>query len=260
MGHAENTGTAVRPADITESEWAARVQLASCYQLFDFLGWSEAIFNHISLRVPGPDHHFLVNPFGLNYNEVTALNLVKVDLQGQNVTPGPYQGNVAGFALHGVIHEHRQHTACVIHTHTTNGMAVACKEGGLRHDDFYGALLYGRVAYHEFEGITIYDDERPRMLESLGSHDCLILRNHGLVAMGSSLPQAVQNYWTLQRACDIQVAADAMHGASHPIASSVKTKTAADAARFDSSGQLAHVFYDAFIRRMERARGLSVRA
>jgi ribulose-5-phosphate 4-epimerase/fuculose-1-phosphate aldolase len=250
MGHAE----IARPARFSEIEWAARLQLASCYQLFEFMGWSETIFNHISLRIPGPEHHFLVNPFGLGYDEVTASNLVTVDLQGRNVEPGPYQGNIAGFALHGVIHEHRKNAMCVIHTHTTAGMAVACKEGGLRHQDFYGAILYGRIAYHEFEGITIYDDERPRMLASLGDKDFLILRNHGLVALGPSLPQAVVNYWTLQRACEVQVATESMQGATHAMAQSVQAKAGSDAAKFDATGQLAPVFYDALVRRMERAR------
>lgn len=252
MGHPDNA--AQRPAHINDTEWAARVQLASCYHLFDYLGWSETVFNHISLRVPGPALHFLVNPFGLNYDEVTASNLVKVDLAGNNVAPGPYQGNPAGFALHGVIHEHREDVTCVIHTHTTAGMAVACQESGLQHDDFYGALLYGRVAYHEYEGITVYDEERPRMLASLGDKEILILRNHGLVAMGHDLPKAVQAYWTLQRACEVQVASAGMAGAIHPIGQHVKRKTSDDAARFDSTGQLAPVFFNALIRNMQRAR------
>ena len=252
MGHAD--AVVSKPSNMTDAEWGARQQLASCYHLFDYLGWSEAIFNHISLRVPGPEKHFLVNPFGLNYDEVTASNLVKVDLTGKNVDPGPYQGNVAGFALHGVIHEHRDEIHCVIHTHTTAGMAVACKEGGLQHDNFNSALLYGRIAYHEFEGITVYDEERPRMLASLGDKEVLILRNHGPVVLGRTLPAAVQADWTLQRACEVQAATESMRGSNHPIDQAVKRKASDDAKRFDSTGQLALVFYNALIRRMEQAR------
>ena len=205
MGVAETDRT--RPGNISAAEWALRQQLADCYHVFDHLGWTEAIFNHISLRIPGPEHHFLMNPFGLNYDEVTASNLVKVDVNGENVDPGPYRGNPAGFAIHGAIHASRGDAQCLIHTHTTAGMAVACKATGLSHDNFYGALLHGRVAYHDFEGITVRPDERVRLVASLGDKDVLILRNHGLLALGSNLPAAFLLYWTLQRACEVQVMA-----------------------------------------------------
>lgn len=246
--------TMQRPGHVSESEWARRVELAACYQLFDHFGWSEMIFNHISLRVPGPDHHYLVNPFSLNYAEVTASNLIKVNLAGENVEPGPYRGNPAGFAIHGAIHAHRPDAQCVIHTHTTAGMAVACKASGLAHDDFYGALLQGRVAYHDFEGITVRDDERERLVASLGSCDYLILRNHGLLVCGPDLPSAFLNYWTLQRACEVQLAAASMAGPSRVLADVVRRQSSEGAANFDPSGRLAQVFFDAAVRRMEAAR------
>jgi ribulose-5-phosphate 4-epimerase/fuculose-1-phosphate aldolase len=251
MGVAETERT--RPASIGAEEWALRQQLADCYRLFDHLGWTEAIFNHISLRVPGPEHHFLMNPFGLNYSEVTATNLVKVDVEGENVEPGPFRGNPAGFAIHGAIHASRADARCVIHTHTTAGMAVACKSAGLSHDNFYGAMLYGRVAYHEFEGITVRPDERPRIVASLGDKDVLILRNHGLLALGPDLPSAFLLYWTVQRACEVQAAAAAINGADRVLDEAVRTQTGRDARVFDGDGRLAQLTFDAAVRRMRAA-------
>ena len=250
----KNETRSARPAHISQAEWAIRVQLAACYHLFDYLGWIEMIFNHISARVPGPDRHFLMNPYGLNYNEVTASNLVKVDLHGNNVDPGPYRGNVAGFAIHGAIHEHRDDAHCVIHTHTTSGMAVAGKEGGLRHDDFNGALLTGRVAYHDYEGVTVRADERSRIVKSLGDKNFLILRNHGLCAIGPDIPRAVRNYWQLQRACDVQTLGASMAGAERVLSDAVRQQAVIDSAKFDESGTTAQLFFDALVRRMEMER------
>jgi ribulose-5-phosphate 4-epimerase/fuculose-1-phosphate aldolase len=252
MGIAETERT--RPANIGAAEWALRLQLADCYQVFDHLGWAEAIFNHISLRIPGPEHHFLMNPFGLNYDEVTASNLVKVDVKGDNVDPGPYRGNPAGFAIHGAIHESRADAQCVIHTHTTAGMAVACKATGLSHDNFYGALLHGGVAYHEFEGITVRPDERTRLVASLGDKNVLILRNHGLLALGPDLPSAFLLYWTLQRACEVQVAAASINGPDRLLSEAVRTQTGIDSRRFDADGRLAQMTFDAAVRRLRAAR------
>ena len=252
MGIAETERT--RPATISEVEWALRQQLADCYHVFDHLGWTEAIFNHISLRIPGPEHHYLVNPFGLNYDEITASNLVKIDVAGENVDPGPYRGNPAAFAIHGAIHESRPDAQCVIHTHTTAGLAVASKDAGLSHDNFYGVLLYGRVAYHEFEGITVRPDERTRLLASLGDKEVLILRNHGLLAVGATLPAAFLLYWTLQRACEVQAAAGAISGPDRLLSEAVRKQTGIDARRFDADGRLAQVTFDAAVRRMGASR------
>ncbi len=203
---------------MTDAEWQARVQLAACYRVFDLLGWTEMIFNHITLRVPGPQRVFLINPFGLMYHEVTASNLVAVDIDGHPVRPTEHAVNRAGFVTHSAIHGHVDQAHCVMHTHTTTGMAVACQEQGLSHDSFYGAQLHGRVAYHEFEGITVNPDERSRMLRSIGDKQCVILRNHGLLSWGHGIPEAFMWLWTLQRACDVQVASrqrrrDACHHA-----------------------------------------------
>ena len=144
-----------RPAGIAPEEWQHRVQLAACYRVVDLLGWSEVVVNHISLRVPGSDGHFLINPYGLTYDEVTASNLVKIDGEGNKVTPSEFPVNPAGFVIHSAIHQARDDAHAVIHTHTTEGMAVAAKEHGLRHDSFYAAQLYGQVAYHDYEGLSV---------------------------------------------------------------------------------------------------------
>ncbi len=252
MGKSEDL--AARPANIPQAEWAIRVELAALYHVFDYLGWIEMIFNHISARVPGPERHFLMNPYGLNYGEVTASNLVKVDLHGNNVEAGPYRGNPAGFAIHGAIHEHRDDAHCVIHTHTTTGMAIACKEGGLRHDDFNGAILTGKVAYHDFEGVTVRADERERIAASIGDKELLILRNHGLCATGRDIPRALFNYWRLQRACDIQALGASMAGADRVLSAEVRAQSIRDSSDFDGSGKTARMFFDALVRRMQRER------
>jgi len=192
---------------ITDAEWAARIELAACYRVFDHLGWTEMIFNHITLKVPGADELFLINPFGLHYREVTASNLVTIDLDGNPVRPTEHPINRAGFVIHSAIHGAHPQVRCVMHTHTTTGMAVASLDAGLAHDTFYGAQLYGRVAYHEFEGVTVNEGEKERLLASMGDHQVLILRNHGLLTCGRTIPEAFMWLWTVQRACDVQIAA-----------------------------------------------------
>ena len=177
---------------ITAEEWALRVQLAACYRIFDLLGWTEYIFNHITLRVPGPEKHFLINPFGLWYSEVTASNLVKIDLDGNTVGKSEYPVNKAGFVIHSAIHAVRPDAHCIMHTHTTAGVAVACQEQGITPNNFYGSQLHGRIAYHDFEGISVELDERPRLVKSLGDRNVMVLRNHGLLVCGGGVAEALR--------------------------------------------------------------------
>jgi ribulose-5-phosphate 4-epimerase/fuculose-1-phosphate aldolase len=250
-----DTDALARPSHIDAAEWALRVELAACYRLFDWLGWTENIFNHITVRIPGPERHFLINPFGLWYDEVTASNLVKIDLAGNAVAPSAYAPNPAGFTIHSAIHAARDDAHCVIHTHTTTGLAVACKQRGLSHDNFYGAMLAGRVAYHDFEGITTRDDEKPRLVASLGSRNALILRNHGLLVCERDVPTAFALMWTLQRACDVQCAAESMGGADVPLSPEVCEASAYAREHFEADGRTCHRMFEAAVRRMERARG-----
>jgi ribulose-5-phosphate 4-epimerase/fuculose-1-phosphate aldolase len=219
--------SAVRPleaAPMTEAEHKARVELAAAYRIFNMLGWVEMIFNHITVRVPGPEHHFLINPFGLHYSEITASSLLLIDLDGNPVREAKYPVNRAGFVIHSAIHSSIEKAHCVMHTHTTSGIAVACLKAGLSPDNFYGAMLHGQVAYHEFEGITVEEGERERLVRSIGTKPAVILRNHGLLSWGPSVSEAFMVLWTLQRACDVQIAASAA-GAINPIRPEVFPQT-----------------------------------
>ena len=238
------------PPGMAREEWTLRVRLAACYRVFDHLGWTESIFNHITVRVPGGDRPaFLINPFGLNYDEVTARNLVKIDTEGTPLEPTEHPVNRAGFVIHAAIHAQRPDAHCIMHTHTTAGMAVACKQAGLGHDDFYGAELYGDVASHAFEGITVHDEEGPRLLASLGDKRILILRNHGLLLVGSDVFNAFRWMWTLQRACEVQVAADALAGPNVPLSDAVRRASARDAREFEPRDRLERMIFAGMLRR-----------
>ena len=232
-------------------ERTLRRELAACYRIFALLGWTELIYNHITVRVPGRERHFLINPFGLHYSEVSASNLVKIDLEGRIVGESRWPVNPAGFTLHSAIHGGIENAHCVMHTHTTAGCAVAGSRRGLAMDNFYSAQLEGRVAYHDFEGITVHADEGPRVVRSIGRAQAVILRNHGLLSWGSTVPQAFAYLWTLQRACEIQVAGAAL-GPTIDIAPEVRRKCSADALQFDARHGGGRDVFDALVRQVER--------
>lgn len=236
-------------------EWKARVELAACYRIFDMLGWTEMIYNHITVRLPdsvtGGERQFLINPFGLHYSEVTASNLLRIDLQGRKLDDSPWHVNPAGFTIHGAIHAHVPDAHCVMHTHTSTGMAVACTAAGLAQNNFYSAQLHDLVAYHDFEGITVHAEEAPRLLASMGTRPLLILRNHGLLAHGATLPLTFVRLWTLQRACDIQVMQAAL-GAAVPVPTEVARRTTLDALQFDAQFGAGQDVFDAMVRRVDR--------
>jgi ribulose-5-phosphate 4-epimerase/fuculose-1-phosphate aldolase len=234
-----------------EAEWALRVKLAACYRIFAMQGWTELIYNHITVRVPGPERHFLINPFGLQYGEVTARNLVKIDLEGRVVDESAWPVNPAGFTLHSAIHSGIPDAHCVMHTHTTAGCAVACSRAGLSADNFYSAQLHGRVAYHDFEGVTVHADEGPRVVKSIGTAQAVILRNHGLLAWGQTIAQAFAYLWTLQRACEIQVAGASL-GPTETISDAVRCKSGADALQFDPRYGGGEDVFAALIRQVDR--------
>ena len=243
----------MKPAGMTDAEWQLRLELAALYRLFDYLGWTEMIYNHITVRVPGPERHYLINPYGLNYDEVTASNLIKVNLEGVAVDGSKHMVNVAGFVIHSAVHAAREDAHCIVHTHTTATMGIACKKDGLRFDNFYSAQLAGKLAFHDFEGITTDVAEQERLVNSLGSHNVMILRNHGVLVIGSQVPQTLHQYWTVQRACEVQIAADTLRGDNQQVPQSVIDAIPAQAAFFKTgagagarSGQL---FFDALLRR-----------
>ena len=213
-----HTGKLRRDIDlpVSEAERKARVELAAAYRIFDMLEWDQLIFNHITLRVPGPEVCFLINPFGLHYREITASSLVLIDIEGNPVRETRWPVNRAGFVIHSALHAAQPKAHCVMHTHTTTGMAVACLKEGLSPHNFYGAMLQGHVAYHDFEGISVEPGERERLVGDIGDKRAVILRNHGLLAWGESVAQAFMTLWTLQRACDVQIAASAA-GPIYPV-------------------------------------------
>ena len=206
--------TSVSPIALTGSqidpqEWDLRVQLAAAYRIIDHLGWSELIWTHTTVRVPGPEHHFLINPYGLRFDEVTASNLVKVDLEGAIVGDPNQEINPAGFVIHSAIHMIRQDVQCVMHTHTTAGMAVAALECGLLPISMYALGYYERVGYHDFEGPSLDLEERERLASNLGNKDVLVMRTHGLLTCGQTVAQAFVRMFRLERACQVQLAAQA---------------------------------------------------
>jgi ribulose-5-phosphate 4-epimerase/fuculose-1-phosphate aldolase len=236
---------------MNETEHVLRVQLAGVYRIFAMLGWTELIYNHITLRAPGPQTHFLINPFGLHYTEVTASNLVKIDLDGNAVDPSAHRVNPAGFVVHAAIHRALPDAHCVMHTHTTAGLAVACSEAGLVNSNFYSAQIDGMVAYHDFEGITVRGDEGPRLVAHLGEKRLMILRNHGLLAVGSTLAQTFARLWTLNRACEIQLASAPL-GPARPIAPEVAARCTRDALQFDPAYGAGQDVLDALLRQVDK--------
>jgi ribulose-5-phosphate 4-epimerase/fuculose-1-phosphate aldolase len=236
----------------SQQEWDARVQLAACYRIFAHLGWTELIYNHITLRLPGPERHFLINPFGLMYSEVCASNLVKIDLAGRVIGASKWPVNPAGFTVHAAIHEHMPNAHCVMHTHTTAGMAVACSRDGLSMSNFYSAQLHGKLAYHDFEGITVHPDEGPRLVRNIGARQAVILRNHGLLAWGSTLAQTFAILWLLNRACEIQLASTAM-GPVIEIPEAIQRRCTEDSLQFRADFGAGQDVLDALTRMIDRA-------
>ena len=242
-----------RPAHIGPDEWQARVQLAAAYRIFDRLGWTELIYNHLSLRVPGEPGHFLVNPFGLHYREVCASNLVKVDGAGRTLGESRWPINPAGFTFHGAIHRTLPDAHCVMHMHTTPTMAVCCLAEGLSYTNFYAAQLHGKVAYHAFEGITVHADEGARILASAAGKPVLMLRNHGPVVIGHTLAQAFSLMWLVQRACEVQLASMSMGGALQAIPLPVLEGCVRDSLNFDPTHGAGQDAFDAMQRLVDAA-------
>ena len=198
----------MRLEDICSSpeEVQARRELACAYRLFDHFGWHELIYNHITVRVPGTEGQFLINPFGLMYREVKASNLVKIDFEGRIIGHSEHPVNLAGFVVHSAVHRARADAHAVAHTHTTAGQAVSCQKDGLLPLSFTSMFFTGQVAYHDFEGIAHDPDERSRLARDLGDKNVMILRNHGLLSCGPTIADAFYEIYQLQRACEVQIA------------------------------------------------------
>jgi ribulose-5-phosphate 4-epimerase/fuculose-1-phosphate aldolase len=204
---ADGSDTPSLKGQVSAEEWKARVDLAALYRLTALHGWDDMIFTHISIRVPGPEHHFLINPYGYLFEEITASSLVKVNLEGEVVAPTPYFINPAGFTIHSAIHAAREDAMAVIHLHTDAGVAVSTHKSGLLPLTQHALIALPQVAYHDYEGIALNLDERERIVKDLGDKNLLLLRNHGTLAVGATAAAAFMGIYYLERACQMQVLA-----------------------------------------------------
>jgi len=196
-------------SQVSEAEWKLRVDLAACYRLVALYGWDDLIFTHISARVPGPEHHFLINPYGMTFDEITASSLVKIDHDARKVLDSPYEINPAGFTIHSTIHAAREDARCVLHTHSLNGVAVSAQKGGVLPLSQQSTFVLSSLAYHDYEGVALNPEEKPRLVRDLGDKSFFMLRNHGLITIGPTVPDAFLLMYLFEAACMIQVRAQA---------------------------------------------------
>jgi ribulose-5-phosphate 4-epimerase/fuculose-1-phosphate aldolase len=204
--------TSIIRDQVSAEEWQTRVDLAAAYRLVALYGWDDLIFTHISARVPGGEHHFLLNPYGMMFEEVTASSLVKIDLAGNKVTESPYFVNPAGFTIHSAVHAAREDALCVMHLHTAYGIAVSAQKDGLLPISQQAMLALASLAYHDYEGLALNEEEKPRLVADLGDKSHLILRNHGLLTVGRTAAEAFLSMFLLERACKIQILAQSGSG------------------------------------------------
>ena len=200
---------------VSAEEWQLRVDLAACYRLVAAYGWSDLIFTHISARLPGPDHHFLINPYGMMFDEITASSLVKIDQQCNKLMESPFPVNPAGFVIHSAVHAVRDDAACVLHTHTRAGVAVSAQACGVLPISQQSTFVLASLGYHTYEGVALRDDEKPRLQADLGSANHLMLRNHGLLTVGSSIAEAFLLMYNFESTCQIQIGAQAGGALTH---------------------------------------------
>ena len=251
MNKALNTGEHL--SNLESAEKKLRVELACAYRLVDYFGWCELIYAHLTARVPGPDAHFLINPYGLNYDEVTASNLVKIDINGHVVEDSDHPINEAGFIIHSAIHMlENTNNHVVMHTHSRAGMAVAALKDGLLPISMGATMFYDDIAYHDYEGPSLYLDERSRLQSSLGNKRALILRNHGLMTVGETIPEAFVRLYRLESACRTQLDASAA-GEVNLLDHDTASKSGQDVNRFmESADDYGQLEFDALMRKIDK--------
>ncbi len=236
---------------VSNQEWEARVNLAAAYRLVAHFKWDDLVFTHISARIPGPEHHFLINPYGMLFDEITASSLVKIDLSGNKVAESPYEINPAGFTIHSAIHAAREDAMCVMHTHSLNGVAVSAQKGGLLPISQQAVVVLASLGYHDYEGIALNEDEKPRLVRDLGDRMSLMLRNHGLLTVGATPADGFLAMYVMEAACTIQVRAQAGGGELIPVAKPILDGIKAAAAQVTRGlgGQLA---WPGLLRKLDR--------
>jgi ribulose-5-phosphate 4-epimerase/fuculose-1-phosphate aldolase len=242
------------PLEASQSEAAIRVDLAACYRLVALYGWDDLIFTHISARIPGPEHQFLINPYGMMFEEITASSLVKIDLKGATIGTSPYPVNPAGFTIHSAVHEVREDAGCVMHLHTPDGTAVSTTSEGLLPLNQTAQLVIPDLAYHDYEGVALDLDERPRLQRDLGAKNIMLLHNHGTLAVGRTCAEAFLRMYFLERACTMQVRTRMLGGAAadHPTAPDVVEKNAALALSGGMSKLAEKLVWPALLRKLDR--------
>ncbi len=228
-----------------------RVDLAAAYRLVAHYSWDDLIFTHLSARVPGPEHHFLINPYGMMFEEITASSLVKVNLDGQIVMPSPYFINPAGFTIHSAVHATREDARCVIHLHTDYGVAVSAQKNGLLPISQQSLFALASLAYHEYEGLAINENEKSRLVADLGDKSHMILRNHGLLTVGKTPAEAFLSMYILERACRIQILAQSGNEVLLPVSEPI-LETVASQLNAVTAGQGAQLAWPGLLRKIER--------
>lgn len=247
----------IRPevkASVSAEEWQLRVDLAACYRLVALHGWSDLVFTHISAKLPGPEHRFLINPYGALFEEITASSLVKVDAQGKVIGDSPFPVNPAGFVIHSAVHAAREDVGCVLHTHTVNGIGVSAQKGGVLPISQQSIFVLSSLGYHGYEGVALRDDEKPRLVNDLGGNTFLMLRNHGLLAVGATIADAFLAMYLFETTCAIQLRAQSGGGELvqvHPMIVQTAQQQAEQVTR-NLGGQLA---WPALLRKLDRLDG-----
>jgi ribulose-5-phosphate 4-epimerase/fuculose-1-phosphate aldolase len=236
---------------IPDDEWKVRVDLAAAYRLVALYGWDDLIFTHISARVPGPEHHFLINPYGLMFEEITASSLVKVDLDGKIVLESNYQINPAGFTIHSAVHAAREDALCVMHLHTDNGIAVSAQQDGLLPISQQALFALCSLGYHDYEGLALNEEEKPRLVGDLSDKTFLILRNHGLLTVGPTVAEAFLSMYLLERACTIQILAQSGGGQLIPVSPQVLAQIPAQAGVVTRGGA-GRLAWPGLLRKLDR--------
>ncbi|AMO23277.1 class II aldolase/adducin family protein [Ramlibacter solisilvae] len=235
---------------VSAEEWELRVQLAAAYRLVALYGWSDLVFTHISARLPGPEHHFLINPYGLMFDEITASSLVKVDQDCNKLIDSPFPVNPAGFVIHSCIHQVREDAGCVLHTHSRAGVAVSAQKCGVLPISQQSTFVLASLAYHDYEGVALRDDEKPRLQADLGDKTHLMLRNHGLLVVGRSIPEAFLSMYTFENTCRIQI--DAQAGGELVQVNPKIMQGMAQVMKTVTAGQGANIAWPALLRRLDR--------
>jgi len=236
---------------VSEAEWRQRVDLAACYRLVALHGMDDLIFTHISARVPGPEHHFLINPYGLTFDEMTASSMLKVDLDGNKVLESGYEINPAGFTIHSAVHGAREDAQCVLHVHSLDGIAVSAQRDGLLPLSQQSIFVLASLAYHDYEGVALDEDEKPRLVRDLGDKRFLMLRNHGLLTVGRSVADAFLAMYIFENSCTIQVRAQAGGGELRLIPGSVIDRAPAQLAQV-TRGAGATLAWPGLLRKLDR--------